>query len=136
MSFSLLFSITKHLWPANWFAAIAKEAEQIPAVVAAGLVLWATVIVGISLGYYEMAEAEERDYKMANLIAANQKELSCARRDRSIAAKNREIANLRLLIERTEDESEVRRMAGELDSLVKAQEVRERLYMTDCINGS
>jgi len=107
MSFSTLFSIAKHFWPSVWFAAVFKEAEQVPAVVA-GLFFTSGAVVVLSvvaiLQYSNDAQANEaRLTSLQQTIAKNTAELTCAKQDRSIAYLERQLSRLAQLAETVDD---------------------------------
>jgi septal ring factor EnvC (AmiA/AmiB activator) len=131
MSFSTLFSIAKHLWPSVWFAAVFKEAEHVPAVVAglfftSGAVLLLSVLA--ILQYSHDAEAnEKRLSSLQQTIAKNTTELTCAKQDRSIAYLERQLSRLMQLAETVEDPQSLNTEITELKrNLRNAQTTYER----------
>jgi hypothetical protein len=133
MIVSLVLAVLKNLYPLNWLKAIGREAEQSPAIVSGGFVIWLTILVLGYLGYVHIAEASENFAKMESILAANTWELECSKRDRAIAAKAREIANLRLLISRTDEGSEQRSLEAQLNDLQRSLSQLETSYEYKCL---
>jgi septal ring factor EnvC (AmiA/AmiB activator) len=111
VSFSTLFSIAKHFWPSVWFAAVFKEAEQVPAVVA-GLFFTSGAVLVLSvvaiLQYSHDAEAnEKRLTSLQQTIARNTAELTCAKQDRGIAYLERQLSRLMQLAETADSAQEL-----------------------------
>ena len=131
MSFSTLFSIAKHFWPSVWFAAVFKEAEQVPAVVA-GLFFTSGAVAVLSvvaiLQYSHDAEAnEKRLTSLQQTIARNTAELTCAKQDRSIAYLERQLSRLQQLAETVDDPQPINADITELKrNLNNAQTKYER----------
>ena len=131
-----IMTIIKYLGPA-WFRAIAEEAEQAPATVAGIFFVWITIIFlagGAYLTYTGDAEAnEQRLVSLQTTVEAATREMACAKHDRVITAKAREIVNLQLLIKLTEDAGSVRLLEDDLEKLQRELRNQESAYKHRCL---
>jgi len=132
-----LLTILKHLWPTTWLKAMLQEAEHAPATVLGIFVLWLTIIV-LSLSAWSAysKDAEAADAKFATvqtLIAKNTEALDCARRDRVISAKTREVNNLSRLLELATDENEKRDINLQLSEAQRDLNKAQQGYDAKCL---
>lgn len=132
MSVSALFSVLKHFSPL-WFRAIAKEAEKAPATIAGLFFVWVTIAVGGLVVYAELAKADSERNQLTEIVAKNTAALDCSRRDRQIAAQYRQLQNLQLLIDRSEDNVEVVRLTEQMDELRRQTSILETAYSRRCL---
>lgn len=135
---SIVFTILKHIWPTVWFKAMAKEAEQIPATVVGIFTLSGALIVLSSIAlmqYKQDAKADEvRFNSMQTTISKNTTALDCARKDRIISAKTREIGNLQRLLDRAADDAEKRELTNQLAELQRELNKAESGYDNQCLS--
>lgn len=134
MSLSTLFSIAKHFWPSVWFAAVFREAEQVPAVVA-GLFFINTAVIVLSVAavmqYSNDAQANESRFASLQVtIAKNTVELTCAKQDRSIVYLGRQLSRLEQLAETAED---TQALKTEITELKRGLKNAETTYERECL---
>lgn len=134
MSFTTLFTIIKHFWPSVWFAAVMKEAEQVPAVVA-GVFFTGSIVVIVSIlaALQYSSDAAANDKRLTSLqatIARNTAELTCAKQDRTITYFSRQLMRLEQLAEASEDSGQLN---VEINDLKRELNNAQTKYERECL---
>jgi tRNA U34 5-carboxymethylaminomethyl modifying GTPase MnmE/TrmE len=141
-----ILTIAKHFFTLQWLRGIAKESEHVPATIAtvffALMLLVSLSITGVIR--YNKAEAaqDEKIEVLEQVLASNQEALAkntvalyCSSRDRQISAKLREVQRVKLLIEKTDQDYEIRALEEELQELERDLGKLEKGYDENCLNG-
>jgi hypothetical protein len=116
---------------------MAKEAEQAPATVLGIFALWVTIIALSFIAYdtytNDALAADDKLMTMQTLIAKNTEALDCARKDRVISAKTREVNNLQRLFELATDENERRSIAFQIAEIQRELNKAQQGYDAACL---
>lgn len=142
---SVIFGLLRQAGlPHLWFRQIFEEAAHVPATVLGLFGVWLFMgAAGVWLGgkwemhVTELQAAEQAAQitlaKINERIEANSHELSCARADRAIAYKQREIVQSQRLLDRATDDAERRELVAQVQTLQREYALLETAYQRDCL---